>query len=98
MMKIKTYQSDWEVTKAKIHAKWSKISDAQLESFKANRDHLLLSIQTLYGITKEKAALEYKDFKDSLQLGQPVTPLKRKRTGSSRTLAELKSSSGKKKA
>ena len=71
-MNTKNTQSNWSDTKAKIQAKWSKFSDAQLEPFKENLDQLVLSVQKLYGITKEKAETEFKEFTASLYSAQSI--------------------------
>ncbi len=67
-MKIEVSTSPtWADTKAKIKAKWSKFSDTELDGFKDNLDKLSTQIQKTYGIAKEQAEKDYKDFKKSLE-------------------------------
>jgi uncharacterized protein YjbJ (UPF0337 family) len=59
--------AEWTELKGKITAKWNKLVDADVESFKGNMDLISGKIQTAYGYTKDKAEQEYKDFKKSLE-------------------------------
>ena len=66
-MDIQTVQNSWSDIKAKIASKWSKFSDAELESFRNNLDKVSAQIQKTYGMAKDQAEKEYNDFKSSLQ-------------------------------
>jgi uncharacterized protein YjbJ (UPF0337 family) len=62
--------TDWTEMKSKIKSKWSKLADAEVESFKTNMDLITDKIQKAYGYTKDKAEQEYRDFKKA---STPVT-------------------------
>ena len=59
--------TEWNETKGKIKSKWSKLADADVDSFKGNMDLIAEKIQKAYGYTKDKAEQEYKDFKKTLE-------------------------------
>jgi uncharacterized protein YjbJ (UPF0337 family) len=64
--------TDWTEMKSKIKSKWSKLADAEVESFKTNMDLITDKIQKAYGYTKDKAEQEYRDFKKA---SEPVTAM-----------------------
>lgn len=57
----------WVVVKDKIKARWEKLTDDDIESFRENIDSLTGKIQLVYGCTKDHAEWEYKEFKHKLQ-------------------------------
>lgn len=60
-------QNEWNELKGKIKAKWDKLVDTDIEKFRGNMHLIAPRIQSLYGITKDKAEQEYKDFQTGLQ-------------------------------
>ena len=60
-------QNNWPNVKIKIKAKWGKLSDQEIESFKDNLDKVSAQIQRTYGITKDQAEKQFSDFKLTLQ-------------------------------
>ena len=60
-------QTDWTALKGKIKTKWSKLADADVDSFKGNMHLITEKIQKTYGLTKDKAEQEYKDFNKSIE-------------------------------
>ena len=56
----------WPAIRSKIKAKWGKLGDAELECFKDNLGLITERIEKAYGYTKDKAELEYQDFKKTL--------------------------------
>lgn len=59
-------EGDWQITKGKIRSKFGKLSNDDLEVIKGNLEELEGRIQKAYGYSKERAKLEYRSFKDSL--------------------------------
>lgn len=59
--------TDWAELKGKIKSKWSKLVEADLESFKGNMHLICEKVEKTYGITKDKAQQEFHDFKKSLE-------------------------------
>jgi uncharacterized protein YjbJ (UPF0337 family) len=69
--------TNWSEVKGKIKAKWSKFADADVESLKGNMHLITEKIEKAYGLSKDRAEQEYKDFKISLGALPPnVEPAK----------------------
>ncbi len=60
--------TEWTDLRGKIKSKWSKLADADVDSFKGNMHLIADKVQAAYGYTKDKAQQEYTDFKKSLEL------------------------------
>jgi len=60
-------QKNWTELKGKIKAKWAKLNETDVESFKDNLNLISSKIQTAYGLTKDKAEQEYADFRKTLE-------------------------------
>jgi hypothetical protein len=65
-------QKDWEQTKVMIGEKWSKISEEEINTMKGNLTSLKDKLETLYGLTKEKAQTEYNNFIDSINQKEEI--------------------------
>ena len=66
-------QKDWKEIKGRIKSKWGKFVDADVESFKGNLHLIAAKVQSVYGMTKDKAEMEYADFKKALD-AKPTPP------------------------
>jgi uncharacterized protein YjbJ (UPF0337 family) len=51
----------------KIQTKWSKLTDEDVNRRAGHRDYLVDKLQERYGIAKEKARIEVKEFERSLR-------------------------------
>ena len=60
-------KQEWSEIRGKIKAKWGKLMDTDLDSFKDNLHLITEKVQKVYGVTKDKAEQEYKDFKKTLE-------------------------------
>ena len=80
-------ENNWKEIKAKIHTKWSKISEAQLELFKVNLNLLAENVQMLYGISKVEAESQIEEFKAALKTVPSPKALDRKAKTNDRDLA-----------
>jgi uncharacterized protein YjbJ (UPF0337 family) len=47
-----------------VHQQWGKLTDDQMDQIQGNREMLIGKIQELYGITKEEAEKQVKQFND----------------------------------
>lgn len=79
-MSANTNKQDWSTVKGKIKSKWGKFSDADIESFKDNMPLISDKIQKIYGITKDKADVEYAEFAKKLDIDPAVAEEKNKTT------------------
>ena len=61
------FKQEWSELRSKIKAKWSKLVDTDLDSFKDNLHLIADKVQKVYGVTKDKAEQEYKDFRKTLE-------------------------------
>lgn len=61
----------WQVLKqfkGKIKSQWGKLTDDDLEQLAGNRDELVGKIQAQYGISKEEAEKQLRDWAGKQQL------------------------------
>lgn len=52
----------WEQIKGKLREKWSKLTDDDWQQVKGNKEKMVGKIQERYGIAKDKAEEELRDF------------------------------------
>lgn len=55
-------KGQWEQLKGKLREKWSKLSDDDWQQVKGNKEKIVGKIQERYGIAKEQAEKELRDF------------------------------------
>ena len=67
MMDTDTLKGQWKQLKGKVKEKWGKLTDDDLTEVEGRRDYLIGRIQERYGIAKDKAESEVKDFERQLQ-------------------------------
>jgi uncharacterized protein YjbJ (UPF0337 family) len=53
---------NWKQFKGKVKAQWGKLTDDHLDVIVGNRDQLAGKIQETYGITKDEAEQQIKQF------------------------------------
>jgi uncharacterized protein YjbJ (UPF0337 family) len=66
-METDTIKGQWKQLKGKVKEKWGKLTDDDLTEVEGRRDYLIGRIQERYGIAKEKAADEVREFESKLQ-------------------------------
>jgi uncharacterized protein YjbJ (UPF0337 family) len=59
-----TIEGNWKEFKGKIQEKWGKLTDDRLDVIEGKRDQLAGEIQHAYGISKEEAEKQVKDFEE----------------------------------
>jgi uncharacterized protein YjbJ (UPF0337 family) len=57
----------WSLLASRIKAKWNKLTDEDVNRREGHRDYLVDKLQERYGIAKEKARIEVKEFERSLR-------------------------------
>jgi uncharacterized protein YjbJ (UPF0337 family) len=57
----------WSLLATRIQAKWGKLTDEDVNRRAGHRDYLVDKLQERYGIAKEKARVEVKEFERSLR-------------------------------
>jgi uncharacterized protein YjbJ (UPF0337 family) len=55
----------WKQFKGKIKEKWGKLTDDDLKMLEGSRDQLVGKVQERYGIAKEEAERQIRDFRDT---------------------------------
>jgi uncharacterized protein YjbJ (UPF0337 family) len=55
-------KGNWNKAKGKVREKWGKLTDDEIEQIAGNRDQLVGHIQKKYGIAKEEAEKQVKDW------------------------------------
>jgi len=66
-MEADTLKGQWKQLKGKIKEKWGKLTDDDLTEVEGRRDYLIGRIQERYGLAKDKAEKEVRDFERQLQ-------------------------------
>lgn len=61
-------KTEWKDIKGKIKTKWAKLEDSDIDKFKDNLHLVTAKVQTVYGMTKDKAEQEYNDFKKTINM------------------------------
>jgi len=59
-------KSQWKQLKGEVKTKWAKLTDDDLLAIEGQRDKLAGKLQERYGLAKDKAETEIKDFEDRL--------------------------------
>jgi uncharacterized protein YjbJ (UPF0337 family) len=57
-------EGNWKQFKGKVKAQWGKLTDDHLDVIAGNRDQLAGKVQETYGITKDEAEQQIKDFEE----------------------------------
>lgn len=58
-------EGNWKEFSGKARAKWGKLTNDQLDVIAGRRDQLKGEIQKAYGITKDEAEKQVKDFEEA---------------------------------
>jgi len=57
----------WSQLRGKLQEKWGKLTDSDLDTADGDREYLVGKLQERYGIAKEKAEVQVKEFERSLR-------------------------------
>lgn len=60
-----TIEGNWKEFRGKVKEQWGKLSDDRLDEINGKRDQLAGEIQQAYGVTREEAEKQLKDFEES---------------------------------
>lgn len=60
------FKGNWKQLKGDIQQKWGKLTDDQLAQIEGNRDKFLGAIQENYGVARDDAEKQLKEFEKSL--------------------------------
>ncbi|GBH23499.1 CsbD family protein [Burkholderia vietnamiensis] len=66
MMNEDKIKGQWKQLTGKVKAKWGKLTDDDLAVAEGNRDYLVGKIQGRYGIARDEAERQLKDFDSGL--------------------------------
>jgi len=55
-------EGNWKQFKGKVKEKWGRLTDDQLDVIKGKRDQLAGKIQEAYGVSKDEAERQVKDW------------------------------------
>jgi uncharacterized protein YjbJ (UPF0337 family) len=61
------FRGKWPLLGARIRQKWSKLTADDIDRREGGRDYLVGKLQERYGIAKEKALVEVKEFERALR-------------------------------
>lgn len=60
-----TIQGNWKEYSGKVKEKWGKLTDDRLDEIAGRRDQLKGEIQKTYGVTKDEAETQIKEFEEA---------------------------------
>jgi len=60
-------KGQWLQLKGQLKEKWSKLTDDDLSQLDGHREYLVGKLQERYGIAKEKASVQVKEFESALR-------------------------------
>jgi uncharacterized protein YjbJ (UPF0337 family) len=60
-----TIEGNWSELKGKAKQQWGKLTDDRLDEIAGRRDELAGEIQQAYGVSREEADKQVKDFEES---------------------------------
>jgi len=67
-------QDYWDELRPAVHQRWPEVSDNELDLIKGQTDMLIGALQERYGVTREEAARQVRDFESEHRtrlLGDP---------------------------
>ena len=73
-------EGNWKELKGKVKEKWGKLTDSDLDVIDGRRDQLVGKLQERYGIAREEAEKQLKEFDTTYR--QTVPPQTAGRAGS----------------
>ncbi len=62
-----TIEGNWKELKGRVKEQWGKLTDDRLDEIAGKRDQLAGEIQQAYGISRDEAEKQVKDFEESAQ-------------------------------
>lgn len=65
-------KADWKDVKGRARVAWGKLTDADLEQIRGNRDQLEAAVQKRYGVAKEEAQRQVAEWTNKLK--QMISP------------------------
>ncbi len=66
------FKGNWKQVKGKIQEQWGKLTDDDLDVAEGKRDQFLGRLQEKYGMAKEEAERQLRDFEDRIrQIASP---------------------------
>lgn len=69
MMNWDRIEGNWKEYKGKVKERWGKLTDGDLTAIEGKRDQLIGKLQQTYGMAREEAERQIKDFLEKLGVG-----------------------------
>jgi uncharacterized protein YjbJ (UPF0337 family) len=60
-------EGNWKIFKGRIKEKWGKLTDDELDQIAGRRDRLVGYIQKQYGVAREEAENQVREFSSALE-------------------------------
>ncbi|MEX0610583.1 MAG: CsbD family protein [Pirellulales bacterium] len=65
-MKWDTVKGQWKQVRGRVKEQWGKLTDDDLDRIEGKRDQLLGTVQIRYGLAREEAEKQIRDFESTL--------------------------------
>ena len=62
-----TIQGNWKELKGKVREQWGKLTDDDFATMEGRRDQLVGALQKRYGIERDEAERQVRDFESALK-------------------------------
>lgn len=62
-----TIEGNWKELKGRAKQQWGKLTDDRLDEIAGKRDQLAGEIQQAYGVSKDEAKKQIKDFENTIK-------------------------------
>jgi len=69
-------EDSWEQIKGNLKARWGKLTDDDLERIAGKRERLIGRLQEIYGLVKERAEADLRDWERHQEPIEPTVPTK----------------------
>ena len=63
-------QGDWDGQKRRVRERWSRLAEHEIEEIGGERDRLLGRIQDVYGVEREEAEVQVREFEAQASPGR----------------------------
>lgn len=60
-----TIEGNWKELKGRVKEQWGKLTDDRLDEIAGRRDQLAAEIQQAYGVSREEAEKQVKEFEEA---------------------------------
>lgn len=84
-------EGNWKQFKGKVKEQWGRLTDDHLDVIAGKRDQLAGRVQEVYGVSKDEAEQQVRDFEDRYGDWDPDAPVRDPRAADTRATQSKRS-------